>query len=155
MPTTRFVAVDAKATKRPLYTVPPVQAVVDVVVVSLPQDDTDDCMLAPSAGVVPSGVEINIVTGVHVLSVLEIVVTHVLRSKISELPLGFGAVEPKFVAVDVKETNNPSSEIEGFELGPFPNVVVSGVETRYVVGTHVPGVVVWIVVILQVLRMYI
>lgn len=155
MPTTRFVAVEAKATKRPLNTLPLVQAVVPVVTVSLPHDETDDCMLAPSAGVVPSGVEINVVTGVQVLAVLLIVVTHVLLSKISELPLEFGAVEPKFVAVDVNETNNPSSEMDGLELGPLPNVAPSGVETRYVVGTHAPDVmVVWFVVILHVLRMY-
>ena len=78
-----------------------------------------------------------------------------LRSKISELPLAFGAVEPKFVAVEVNDTNNPSSEIEGFELGPLANVAPSGVETRYVVGTQEPDViVVWTVAILQVLRMY-
>ena len=98
--------------------------------VSLPQDETDDCTLAPSAGVVPSGVEINVVTGVHVLSVLAMVVAHVLRSKISELPLGFGAVEPRFVAIEANETNNPSSEMEGCELAPFPNVALSGEETR-------------------------
>ena len=56
--------------KRPLYTVPPVQAVVVMVVVSLPQDEMDDCALAPSAGVVPSGVETRVVTGVQVSSVL-------------------------------------------------------------------------------------
>src|SRR5580693_4541526 len=151
----RLIAVEAKATKRPLNTVPPAQAVVPVVTVSLPQDETDDWSLAPSAGFVPSGVEISIVTGVQVLSVLLMVVTHVLRSKISELPFGFGAVEPKFAAVEVKETNNPCSEIDGFELTPFPKVAPSGVDTRYVVGTHVPEVVVvGVVVILQVLRMY-
>src|SRR5260370_31121544 len=83
------------------------------------------------------------------------VVTHVLRWKIAELPLGFGGVEPRFLPVDVKETNNPSSDIDGLELTPFPNVAPSGVDTRYVVGTHVPEVVVvGVVVILQVLRMY-
>ena len=113
MPGMRLVAVEAKATNRPLNTVPPVQAVVPVVTVSLPQEETDDWSLAPSAGVVPSGVEINVVTGVHVLSVLAMVVAQVLRSKISELPLGFGAVEPRLSAVEVKETNNPSSEMDG------------------------------------------
>ena len=157
MPGISVVAVEAKATKRPLNTVPPAQAVVPVDTVSLPQDDTDDWSFAPSAGVVPSGVEINIVTGVQVLSVLAMVVTQVLRSKISGAPvrLEFGLRASRFVAVDVKETNSPSSEIDGFELTPFPKVALSGVDTRYVVGTHVPGeVVVGVVVILQVLRMY-
>ena len=153
----RLIAVEANATKRPLNTVPPAQAVVPVVTVSLPQDETEDWSLAPSAGVVPSGVEINVVTGVQVLSVLAMVVTQVLRSKISGTPvrLELGPRASRFVAVDVKETNSPSSEIDGFELTPFPNVAPSGVDTRYVVGTQVPElVVVGVVVMLQVLRMY-
>ena len=132
MPAIRLTAVEAKATKRPLNTAPPVQAVVPVVTVSLPQDETDDWSLTLSAGVVPSGVETSVVTGVQALSVLAIVVTQVLRSKISGAPLRleleFG--DSRFLAVDVKVTNNPSSEIDGLELGPFPNVALSGVETR-------------------------
>lgn len=130
MPGMRFVAVEAKATNRPVYKKPPVQAVVLVVTVSLPQDETDDWSLVPSAALVPSGVEISVVTGVHVLSTLAMVVTQVLRSKISELALGFGAVEPKLSAMDVNDTNSPSSEMEGCELGLSPNVMPSGVETR-------------------------
>jgi hypothetical protein len=125
-----------------------------VVVVSLPQDEMEDCTLAPSAGVVPSGVEIKVVTGVQVLVELVMVVIHVLRSKISDVPAGFGAVAPRFVAVEVNEINNPSTEIAGLELGPLPNVTLSGVETRYVVGTQVPGFVVTIVAMRQVSRIY-
>lgn len=143
MPGISVVAVDAKATKRPLNTVPPAQAVVPAVTVSLPQDETDDWSLALSAGVVPSGVEISMVTGVQVLSVLAMVVTQVLRSKISGAPVRLVLFAPRrFLAVDVKETNSPSSEMDGDELGPFPSVALSGVETRYVVGTQVLGVVV-------------
>ena len=70
------------------------------------------------------------VSGAHELSMLPIVVTHVLRSKISEAPDGLGAVAPKFVAVEVKETKRPKSEIEGCELGELPGVVPSAEETR-------------------------
>ena len=101
-----------------------------VVVVTLPQADRVDCPLGPSAGVVPSGLEISVVTETQVLVVLVIVVMQVPRSNTSGKPLGFGAVDPRFVAADVKETNKPVSEMEGFELAPLPNVTPSGVETR-------------------------
>src|SRR5271163_1650420 len=93
-----------------------------VTVVMLPQADRVDCPLGPSAGVVPSGVEISVVTETQVLVVLVIVVMQVPRSNISDCPLGFGAVAPRFVAVEVKETKSPSSEMEGLELSPLPKV---------------------------------
>jgi hypothetical protein len=93
--------------------------------------EIDDSELAPSAGVTPSGVEIRIVLAVQVFE------THVLRWKISFVPLGFGAVAPRFDAIDVNETNKPPSDTAGFELGPFPGVIPSAVDTRKVVGAHV------------------
>jgi hypothetical protein len=101
-----------------------------VIVVTLPQAESVDCPLAPSAGVVPSGVEISVVTDTQVLVVLVIVVMQVPRSKTSASELGFGAVEPRFDAVEVNATKSPSSEMEGFELGPLPAVAPSGVDTR-------------------------
>ena len=92
--------------------------------------EIEDSELAPSAGVTPSGVEISVVLAVQVLS------TQVLRWKISCAPLGFGAVAPRFDAVDVNETNNPVFDIEGFELAPLPGVTPSGVDTKKVVGVH-------------------
>ena len=152
MPLTRFVAVDANATNRPLETVLAVHALL-IVVVTLPHAESADWPLAPSAGVAPSGVEINVVTDRQVLFVLVMVVIQVPRSNTSDKELGFGAVAPRFDAVEVKETNSPSSEIEGFELGPLPAVEPSGVDTRKVVGTQVfVGLVVTIVAMLQVLR---
>src|SRR3984885_2891568 len=97
-----------------------------VTVVTLPQAERVDCPLAPSAGVVPSGVEISVVTDTQVLVVLVIVVMQVPRSNTSGKPLGFGAVEPRFVAAEGKQTKRPSSEMEGFELSPFPAVAPSG-----------------------------
>ena len=120
---------DTKATKRPLKAVLDVQAT-EVLVVVLPQEATVDCPLAPSAGVVPSGVETRVVRGVQTLVVVLIVVMQVLRSKISCEDAGFGAVAPRFDAVEVKVTKSPSTEIAGFELGPLPPVTPSGVETR-------------------------
>src|SRR5580692_8280668 len=153
MPAIRFDAVEAKATNRPFATVVEVHALL-MVVVTLPQAESVDCTLGPSAGVVPSGVEISVVTPTQVLVVLVIVVTQVPRSKISDWALGFGAVDPRFVAVEVKETKSPSSEMEGLELSPLPNVTPSGVETRYVAGTQLfVGEVVTIVAMLQVLKM--
>ena len=96
--------------------------------------------------------ETRVVTGTQVFVVEEIVVTQVERSKISEAPEGLGAVAPKLVASEVKETKSPESLIEGFELAPFPAVEVSGDETRKVVGTQVLVVVV-AVDMLQVSRM--
>jgi|ERR1700733_11842470 len=93
--------------------------------------EIDDSELEPSAGVTPSGVDIRVVLAVQLFS------THVLRWKISCAPFGFGAVAPRFDAVDVNETNKPFSDTEGFELGPLPGVVPSGVDTRKVVGVHV------------------
>ena len=103
-----------------------------------PQFEMLDSSLAPSAGVAPSGVEARVVIGTQVFVVEVIVVTQVLRSKISEAPDGFGAVAPRFEASDVKETKRPESDIDGFELAPLPDVEPSGVETRKVVGTQVP-----------------
>lgn len=92
--------------------------------------EIDDSALAPSAGVTPSGVEIRLVLAVQVFSTQE------LRWKISSAPLGFGAVAPKFDAIDVNETNDPEADIEGFELTPFPGVIPSGVDIKKVVGVH-------------------
>ena len=89
------------------------------VTVVLAQVDMLDSPLAPSAGVVPSGVEIKVVNGRQVFPTTLMVVTQVLRSKTSEAPRGLGAVEPKFVATEVNETKRPESAIEGFELGPL------------------------------------
>src|SRR5208282_5368501 len=129
MPATRLDAVDTKATKRPLATVVSVHTLLTVVV-TLPQAESADCPLGASAGVVPSGVEISVVTETQLLVVLVMVVMQVPRSNTSGKPLGFGAVEPKFDAAEVKETKRPSSEMEGFELAPLPKVTLSGVETR-------------------------
>jgi len=107
----RFVAADAKATKRPVCA-------------------TEDCPLDPSAGVVPSGVEIRVVTGLQEFVVVAMVVTHVYRRKTSWTRPGLGAVAPRLVADDVNETYKPSVEMDGCELGPSPGVVPSGVETR-------------------------
>src|SRR5580658_427288 len=129
MPATRFDAVDAKATKRPLATVVSVHTLLTVVV-TLPQAESVDCPLGPSAAVLPSGVEISVVTDTQVLVVLVMVVTQVPRSNTSGKPLGFGAVEPRLVAAEVKETKRPSSEMAGLELAPLPKLTPSGVETR-------------------------
>jgi hypothetical protein len=67
------VAVEAKATKRPLYATPDV--LVAVVVCEI-----EDCPLAPFPGVAPSGVEIRNVSGEQVLVVVPSVVAQVLRS---------------------------------------------------------------------------
>ena len=107
----RFVAVEAKTTKRP-------------------SPEMAGSMLEPSAGVVPSGVEPSVVAGTQELLVVPIVVTQVERTNTSSAPLGLGAVAPRFIAVETKATNNPSLAIAGAELGPFPGVVPSGVETR-------------------------
>src|ERR1700723_3586434 len=125
MPATIFDAVDAKATKRPLATVVSVHTLL-MVVVTLPEAESVDCTLGPSAGVVPSGVEISVVTETQVLVVLGVVVMQVPRSNISDSAPGFGAVGPRFVAVEVKETKSPSSEMEGFELAPLAKVAPSG-----------------------------
>ena len=93
-------------------------------------------MLAPSAGVTPSGVETRFVAGTQVLPLVPIVVTHVERSKISAAPLGLGAVAPRLLAEDANATKSPSLPIAGFELAALPGVVPSAVETRYIVGTH-------------------
>jgi hypothetical protein len=82
-------------------------------------------------------VETRFVNGVHEFVVLPIVVTQVDRTKISCDPDGLGAVAPRFVAEDVKDTYRPVFDMDGFELGAFPGVVPSAVETRYVFGEHV------------------
>jgi hypothetical protein len=60
-----------------------------------------------------------------------------VRVNASASPLGFGAVAPRFRAVDTNATTAAELEIDGAELGPFPGVVPSGVETRNVIGEHV------------------
>src|SRR5271155_3823420 len=90
MPAPRFVAVDAKATKRPPPTV--LVHVLVTVVVTLPQAEGVDCPLGASAKVAPSGVEMSVVTDTQVLVVLVMVVMQVPRSNISEAPLRFVAV---------------------------------------------------------------
>lgn len=90
------------------------------------------CVLAPFAGVTPSGVDTRSVCPVHVVAC----VAHV-RENASANPLGFGAVAPRFVAVETKATKRAPDVIDGAELGPFPGVVPSGVETRKVVGEQV------------------
>lgn len=127
------MAVEAKAIKRPLEEL----VVEPQLAVELPQLEMLDSLLAPSAGVIPSGVDTKVVKPTQVLSVSPMLVTQVLRSKISEAPRGLGAVAPRFVARDVKETNRPVFEIDGFELAPLPCVAPSGVETSIVVGTQV------------------
>jgi hypothetical protein len=93
--------------------------------------EIDDSELDPSAGVTPSGVDTRVVLAVQELS------RQVLRWKISCAPFGFGAVAPRFDAIDVNETNKPLSATEGFELRPLPGVIPSGVDIRKVVGVHV------------------
>jgi hypothetical protein len=111
------VAVEEKATKRPSL-------------------EIAGSMLAPSAGVTPSGVEIRLVAGTQVLLLEAIVVTQVERSKISGTPPGFGAVAPRLLAEDANATKSPVVPIAGWELAAFPGVTPSAVETRYVAGTH-------------------
>jgi hypothetical protein len=118
----------------------PLEAVVvaaQLVTVEEPHDETLDSSLTPSAGVVPSGVETRVVEPVQVLSVVPMDVMQVLRSKISDLPSGLGALAPRFVASEVKETNRPEFAIDGWELAALPEVDPSGVETRYVAGVQV------------------
>lgn len=110
----RFVPDEVKAMKRPF------------------EPEVAVCMLAPFAGVTPSGVDTRSVSPVHVVSS----VAHV-REKTSANPLGLGAVAPRFRAVDTKAITDAALEIDGAELGPFPGLVPSGVETRNVVGEHV------------------
>jgi hypothetical protein len=110
----RFVPAEVKAMKRPF--VPEVAVWV----------------LAPFAGVTPSGVDTRSVSPVHVVSSI----AHV-RENTSANPLGFGAVAPRFRAVDTNAITDAALEIDGAELGPFPGVVPSGVETKNVVGEHV------------------
>ena len=110
----RFVPAEVKAMKRPF--VPEVAV----------------CVLAPFAGVTPSGVDIRSVSPVHVVSS----VAHV-RENTSASPLGFGAVAPRLRAVDMNAITDAELEMDGSELGPFPGVVPSGVETKNVVGEHV------------------
>lgn len=62
-------------------------------------------MLAPFADVAPpSGVETRLVSETQLLSTVPMVVTQVARSKTSAAAFGLGAVAPRFVAVDEKET---------------------------------------------------
>src|SRR5215467_8573090 len=107
----RFVAVEAKATKRP-------------------SPEMAGSMLAPLAGVVPSGVDPRFVVGTQELLLESMVVTQVERRNTSLAPLGLGAVAPRFMAVETKATKRPVLEMEGTELAPFPGVVPSAVETR-------------------------
>jgi hypothetical protein len=109
------VALEAKATKRPLL-------------------EIADSLLSPSAGVVPSGVETRLVAGAHVLPVVPMVVTHVALMKISFTGPGLGA--PRLGADDVNETKSPWLAMAGCELGPSAGVVPSSVDTRYVVGVQ-------------------
>jgi hypothetical protein len=104
---------DAKATKRP-------------------SGEIADCVLAPFAGVVPSLLEMSCT----VWTQPEAAVTHVDVSKTSEYRLGFELGDGRFVAAEEKETNSPVFAIAGSELGPSAGVEPSGVETKYVVGTH-------------------
>ncbi len=90
------------------------------------------CVLAPFAGVTPSGVDTRSVCPVHV----EACVAHV-RENASANPLGFGAVAPRLFAVETKTTKRAPDAIDGAELGPFPGVLPSAVETRKVVGEQV------------------
>jgi hypothetical protein len=110
----RFVPIDVNAIKRPFV------------------PETAVCVLAPFAGVTPSGVDTRSVCPVQEVNC----VAHV-RVKTSARPLGFGAVAPRFRAVDTNAIRDAAVDIDGAELGPFPGVVPSGVETRNVTGEHV------------------
>src|SRR5579863_51316 len=115
-PGIKFCAVEAKATKRPSC-------------------EIEGSAFVPPAGVTPSGVDTIFVTGAQVLPAMPIVVTQVVRSKISFAP---ARLEPgtRFAAADTKETKRPRFAMAGCELEPSPAVVPSGeTETRYVVGT--------------------
>jgi len=102
----------------------------------LPSPEMPGCVLVPSAGVTPSGVETRMVVGAQVLLAEPIVVTQVERSKISLSPLGLDPAS-RFVALETKETNRPVLAIAGFELGPLPAAVPSAeTESRYVVGVQ-------------------
>jgi hypothetical protein len=110
----RFVPADVNAMKRPVV------------------PETAVCVLAPLAGVTPSGVETRSVSPIQV-----VIDVAQVRVNASASPLGFGAVAPRFRAVDTNATTDAELEIDGAELGPFPGVVPSGVETRNVIGEHV------------------
>lgn len=110
----RFVPAEVKAMKRPF--VPEVAV----------------CVLAPSAGVTPSRVETRSVSPLHVVSS----VAHV-RENTSASPMGLGAVAPRFRAVDTNAITEATPPMDGAELGPFPGLIPSGVETKKVVGEHV------------------
>ena len=45
--------------------------------------------------------------------------------------------KPKLFAVDTNDTYVPVLPIDGCELAPFPGMIPSGDDTRYVVGVHV------------------
>jgi len=95
-----------------------------------------DSELEPFAGVAPSGVEASDVTAVQLVKAFT-----QLRTNISSAPAGFGAVAPRFVAVEVNVTKStPAEATAGFALGPLAGVAPSGVETRKVVGAHVDDV---------------
>lgn len=89
-------------------------------------------VLAPFAGVTPSGVEARSVSAAHVVRRFG----HA-RTNVSAKPFGFGAVGPRFLALDTNATNSAPDAIDGLELALFPGVVPSGVETRNVVGEQV------------------
>jgi len=77
-----LVAVEAKAIKRPFEEV----AVELQLAVELPQLEMLDSVLSLSAGVLPSGVDTNVVTGAQAFVDEARLVTQVLRSKISDTP---------------------------------------------------------------------
>jgi hypothetical protein len=89
-------------------------------------------VLAPFAAVTPSGVDTRSVSAVH-----EVTAVAHERTNASARPPGFGAVAPRFLALDTNDTKSPADAMDGLELAPLPGVVPSGVETRKVVGTQV------------------
>src|SRR5579863_7415194 len=107
MPVSKFAAVEANATNRP-------------------SSEIDDSVLAPSAAVAPaSGVEIRLVVCVQLVTP-----KHSDCQKTSCAPFGFGALGPRFVALEVKDTNVPLLAIDGCVLASFPVVTPSAEDTR-------------------------
>ena len=89
-------------------------------------------MLAPLAGVTPSGVDTRSVSGAHV-----VIRVGQARRNASGSPVGLGADAPKFVEVETKATKAAPDAMDGLELAPLPGVTPSAEDTRKVVGEQV------------------
>jgi len=114
----RFEDRDAKATVAPMLSV--------LTLLRL------GCSLMALPGVVPSAVETSVVDGVHAVVVA---LRQVSRTYSCWTPPD---TTPRFVPVDAKITNRPSSEMTDSELAPFAGVTPSGVEPICACPTQAP-----------------